>query len=263
MSRAILSLSVLLAAAFGASAHPVPKDNHDRTLVIRLTPSAVIVEYRLELDETRAALDMPKSELAKVASVAEFRPAFRRYFAPVLADNLVAKLDGAPLTFSCAEQRHFYTDHLRCDYRFEAPCQLESGREHAFTFREANFFEQSDSASKLLVSVVGEGGVVLKDVTVADAALQAKPGDQRGPKEEEKLRCAAATLVLTPKLVLAEYRGGLPPELDDRLGPESGQIVADAKPRPTVSTQEETGVRRGPEMGQVVATSKTGPEPLD
>ena len=45
------------------TAHPVPRDNHDRTLVVRLTPDAVVVDYRLEVDEFRASRDLPGEEL--------------------------------------------------------------------------------------------------------------------------------------------------------------------------------------------------------
>ena len=50
-----------LLAAFGplsaASAHPVPREAHDRTILVRLTSDAqggqvvVLVDYRLEVDE--------------------------------------------------------------------------------------------------------------------------------------------------------------------------------------------------------------------
>jgi ABC-type nickel/cobalt efflux system permease component RcnA len=259
MSRALVSLSALLVAALPVSAHPIPKDNHDRTIVVRLTPRAVVVEYRLEVDEARAALDMPKVELNKIGSVAEFRPAFRRYFAPVLADNLVAEIDGKRLTFSCVEQRHFYTDHLRCDYRFEAPWPIDRGRDHTFAFRESNYHDLN-SVDKLLLSIAGEGDIVLSDVKVADAALQAKPGDQRQGDDDEKLRTAAATVRLTEKAPLAEYRAGLPPDLDpERLPPEPDEVVAVSKPRPPELGP--TAARSAPVPGQVVAETRPGPKP--
>src|SRR5262249_55629577 len=114
------------------AAHPVPKDNHDRTLVVRLTPAGLIVDYRLELDEYRAARDLPRSELEGVDSRKDFHAAFRRYHADVLANNLFAALDGKPLEFSCTQQRHQILDHVRCDYRSRARWKLSPGKPPRF-----------------------------------------------------------------------------------------------------------------------------------
>src|SRR5438067_808077 len=129
----------LLAAPGVAGAHPVPRDNHDRTLVVRLTPGAVVVDYRLDVDEARAALDLSRAELARVSTRAEFYDAFTRSHAPYLAGNLDARLDGKPLTFTCVRQDYQMLDHLRCDYRFRAPWSPAPGKEHAFAFREGNY----------------------------------------------------------------------------------------------------------------------------
>ena len=52
-------------AALLLLAHPVPKDTHDRTLVVRLTSTGVIVDYRLEADAARAIEDLSKDQLAE------------------------------------------------------------------------------------------------------------------------------------------------------------------------------------------------------
>src|SRR5262249_7562293 len=110
---ALALLLCLVPAALHA--HPVPKDNHDRTREVYLTPTGVVVDYRLELDERRAVLDVRREALEGVDNPRKFHEAFRKHFAPLIADNLVATLDGEELTFRCVEQRSVVLDHVRCD----------------------------------------------------------------------------------------------------------------------------------------------------
>jgi ABC-type nickel/cobalt efflux system permease component RcnA len=175
-----------------ASSHPVPKDNHDRTIVVSVTPPAVVVEYRLEVDEARAALDMREVGFEGITTPDEFRAAFTKYIAPILASNLVARLDSEALKFTCTDRKHQVLDHLRCDFRFEARWQLMPGSKHSFTFREGNY--DLDDFSRLAVSLQGTSGVQLEGVTAPSTALQELPPMDRGPKDMEKLRRLAATV---------------------------------------------------------------------
>src|SRR5712691_10020734 len=91
--------------AVPAGAHPVPKNNHDRTIVVRLQKSAkpnhltVRVEYRLEVDETTVLLDDMKPFWDEVDFVRyknkplEYYAEFTRIYAPILADRLVARMN--------------------------------------------------------------------------------------------------------------------------------------------------------------------------
>ena len=83
--RLAVTLSLLLLCPMKGNAHPVPKDNHDRALIVRLTPDAVVVDYRLEVDEARAVLDLPKRALAGVTSRRDIHAAFARHSAQALA----------------------------------------------------------------------------------------------------------------------------------------------------------------------------------
>ena len=194
MNRAILSLCLVLASAGFVRAHPIPKNNHDRTIVVRLTPRAVVIDYVLEVDELSAVNDLPRAEWAKLTDRGQFFAVFLRYFAPVLGNNLVASLDGEPLAFICVAQQYKILDHLRCEYRYEAAWDIKPEKEYVFTLRESNY--DLDSVSKLLLSVQGEGGVLLKPFIAPDATLQAKTAEDRGPGDDERLRKVAATLVL-------------------------------------------------------------------
>src|SRR5215831_13505911 len=99
-SLCLSSLCLCVSVVQPSFAHPVPSDNHDRTIVVRLTAEAVFVEYRLELDELRAQRDLPRSEIAKIASRTDFYNVFTNYFAGILAGNLIARLDDKELSFT-------------------------------------------------------------------------------------------------------------------------------------------------------------------
>src|SRR5579871_2440721 len=84
---------VLLIATFvfttPLAAHPVPRSAHDRVIVVRLTPDALIVDYHLEIDEwTVVFKDLPAvletDELAKLKRD-DFYPTFVKSYGPVLA----------------------------------------------------------------------------------------------------------------------------------------------------------------------------------
>ncbi len=191
-----LAFLVLLLATPSVWAHPVPRDNHDRTLVVRLTPDAVEVDYRLELDEYRAALDLPPDGLEGVTDRESFCAAFTRYHAGFLGNNLVAKLDGKPLEFTCIRQRHQLLDHIRCDFRFRAPWRLAADKGHRFTFRESNY--ELDSVSSLQLSLDGSTQLTLHNVIAPDDDLLALPADKRKPGDGERLRKVSATVLAVP-----------------------------------------------------------------
>jgi ABC-type nickel/cobalt efflux system permease component RcnA len=201
---------MLLAAAVPAPAHPVPRDNHDRTLVVRLTPEAVVVDYRLELDEYRAALDLPREDLKGVVTREDFYSAFTRVHAGFLGNNLVARLDGKLLEFTCVGQHHQLLDHVRCDFRFRAQWKLAADRPHRFSFRESNY--ELDTVSILHVSLDGSPNLTLRDVVVPDDALLARPASKRQPGDSERLRKVSATVLAVPSYLPGLAHPALPPD---------------------------------------------------
>jgi hypothetical protein len=148
---------LLLFALFvvpAASAHPVPRKSHDRTVIVKLTAEAVVVDYRLEVDEWTAVNDLvavlEREDLAKLNSPSEFYAAFTMAYAPVLADNLTAKFGGQPLTFTCESHKHQVLDHLRCDFVFRAPWKPMA--DGAFAFYEGNYELESGRVNLSLVA---------------------------------------------------------------------------------------------------------------
>jgi ABC-type nickel/cobalt efflux system permease component RcnA len=235
--RHILGVFLLLLLVPAAQAHPVPRDNHDRTLVVRLTPEAVVVEYRLEVDEYRATLDMPRAELAGVDSRKGFYAAFARYHADLLANNLAATLDGRTLEFTCVGQRYQLLDHVRCDFRFRAPWTLSAGGAHRFTFRECNY--EQESFNVVLLSLDNSPQLTLRDVTVPDEELLARPAAQRKPGDDERLRRASAVVLSLPSFLPGVARLALPPDPElvrDGASEALRGVVGRAKPVPSYPT---------------------------
>ncbi len=141
MKRALFSLCIVLSAAPFVAAHPIPQNNRDRTIVVHLTPTAVIVDYRLELDEQKAYDELPIAVKLRFKDRSEIPAVFLPYFAPVVAGNLVATIDEKPLVFTPVSKYYWdrILDHQRYDYRFEAKWNPAPGVEHTFTLRKATF----------------------------------------------------------------------------------------------------------------------------
>jgi nickel/cobalt exporter len=238
MNRTLLgslaSLCLCATAVSSASAHPVPSENHDRSILVRLTPTAVVVEYRLEVDESRAGLDLPKAEIAKIKSRDDLHSTFCRYFADVLAGNLVAELDGTPLEFRSVSHRFTLRDelnrplgHLRCEYRMEAAWHPTADTPHRFAFRESNY--ELEDFNRLHLSFATGEGVDAQNVSAPDAALLVrKPADFQ-PGDAERLRKAACTFRLIPVAPRGIDKPALPPDFAD-LKSEPEDAAASAKP---------------------------------
>jgi ABC-type nickel/cobalt efflux system permease component RcnA len=216
----VAAIAALLLLAPLVHAHPVPANNHDRYLLVRLTPTAVVVDYRLEVDETRAGLDLPPSELARVGPGSDWRQLFCKYFGDVFANNLTAELDGKPLEFACVSAKYTLRDdqnrplgHLRCEFRMQANWTASAGADHKFTFREGNYL--LEDFSRLQPQLVATESLSLEAVTAPDAALLARsPGDFR-PGDAERLRNLTATFRLVPATPHAANKPALPPDFSD------------------------------------------------
>src|SRR5262245_37414281 len=109
--------------------HPVPRQAHDRTIVVHLTADGVTVDYRVEVDDwTVVYVDLPaiddRVDLKKLSKPKDYYDAFVDGYAPLFANNFTATLDGQPLKFTCVKRQHQLIDHLRCDFVFKAEWRL-------------------------------------------------------------------------------------------------------------------------------------------
>jgi ABC-type nickel/cobalt efflux system permease component RcnA len=211
--------SLLAVAAVGlapppAHAHPVPKDNHDRTIVVRLSREAdgdqviVTVAYRLEVDEwTVIEQDMPPFadeipfEKFGRRKIDEFFGEFTRIYAPILARKLRAEIDGKPLTFACVKRAHAVRDeqgqllgHLRCDFEFRAAAPVAPGKPHRFQFREGNYLLQKGLID---VSLSASDRLRLLESVAPSEELKKRAVNLQAPGDDDRLREVSATFELT------------------------------------------------------------------
>jgi nickel/cobalt exporter len=187
--------SVLGTRAF---AHPVPKKIHDRVITVRLAADSVTVAYHLELDELTAFEELSavaeQADLAKVTRD-NFYDTFTRLYAPVLAGNLTATLDGKPLDFRCVRRQAEVKDSVWCDFVFQATWQLSPSGRHTFIFREGNYEEE---AGQIKLSLAADPSVRLLEKTEPDEALKNRLATDLRPGDAERLRKASATFALAP-----------------------------------------------------------------
>jgi ABC-type nickel/cobalt efflux system permease component RcnA len=193
--RLLLCLAVLPAPSL--SAHPIEEKVYDRIISVRLTDSAVVVSYVLEVNGRTAYNDVPdlvsKAELADITSAEQVYRAFLNGLEPQLRKTLYSTLDGKELKFVCKEKQFRVPDHLSCAYRFEAVWQPTAGTRHQFLFREANF---EDEKGTVRLSLTPAGEVKLIASTQPDEALlKRNPLDYR-PGDQERLRTASAVFEL-------------------------------------------------------------------
>lgn len=93
---------------------------------MQLTADALLVRYHLEIDEwTVVFKDLPAlfepAQLGKFQTPREFYEAFAKSYGPILAGNLLGKLEGRELTFTCVRHSQQVTDSVQCDFVFRAP----------------------------------------------------------------------------------------------------------------------------------------------
>ena len=68
--------------------HPVPKENHDRRILLRTTQDRIQVLYRHEVDETRALYDLTEHEV-DLSHIRDRNDVYRAY-----ADLLRKRIPG-------------------------------------------------------------------------------------------------------------------------------------------------------------------------
>ncbi len=253
MRAIVLAAVALLVAALPSRAHPVPKDNHDRTIVVRLTPEAVVIDYRLEVDEFRALRDLEGVELGRLRDRKDIHAAYLRHFAPLLMNNLVVRLDGREVDLTCAQQSFRLLDHVRCDYRFVGKWRLDAGRPHAFRFDDGNFHEDEVSAIHLTLDASPE--LTLTEVVAPDDDLLSRPPDRLGPGDRDRLKRLTATARAEPSFRAGVARPALPPDPDpSRPGPAGKarrRLAAQSKP----DTPEPGGIVRSNPPAEVTPAS--------
>src|SRR5262249_52377137 len=154
------------------------------------------IDYRLKVDELRAVRDLPESVARQARDRRHLHRLYLDYMGPVLANNLVVEMGGAELELRGVGATQQVTDHLRCDYRFEAPWPRGGEGPRRLRLRDGNWSE--DDFSVLRLAVVAAPGVEVAALTAPDEALLSRPPSERRPGDGERLRSASATFLPGP-----------------------------------------------------------------
>lgn len=253
-NRLLLALLVSLSPCLLVStdAHPVPKDNHDRTIVLTLTPDAVLVDYRLEVDEFRAVRDLDGLDLGPIRERKDIHAAYLRHMTPVIQNNLVVQLDGTELELTCIEKSYRVLDHVRCDFRFRAAWKLVKDKDHAFRFVDGNFHDDSVSAIHLVVT--GSPELTLLDVAAPDDELLRRPPDKQKPGDRERLKRVTATVRAVPSFQAGVVRPALPPDPDPVRDGAVGRAVRVAAVTKPVPTETVARARTNPPTEEIASS---------
>lgn len=207
--------------------HPVPRRCHERKITVHLTPAALIIHYRLEVDTLTIIQDdlaAFEDHVANVTTLDGFYSAFARFYEPIIARNLLVTLDGQRLELKGTQKGYRLTDdggqpldHVRCDFVFQAPWRLEPAVRHELSFRETNYAQELGRLQLTLTSVTP---IQILSKTEPEVALQTRPPEQLGPGDDKRLRTLSAAFRLAasdtesqvaslpPHVAAAEERGG-------------------------------------------------------
>ena len=202
LGRSSLALVVLAALIPTSFAHDVPKNTHDRTIVVRLVKPdepgklALHVDYKLEVNEwTVINKELETYDL----DVLDYRgkpiplyTTFAQRLAPVLAFRLTAKVNGRRIEFKPLEQKADLWDdqrtplgHLRCDFVFEATGELLADKENELFFRDDTYIDED---GKIDVSFANDAGWTILRKTVPGQTVKNRLPREREDGDDDRLR---------------------------------------------------------------------------
>jgi ABC-type nickel/cobalt efflux system permease component RcnA len=159
------------------------------------------VEYRLEVDPATVILEDMKPfedqvDITRFENRLDYFKEFARIYAPILADQLIAKCNGAAVTFVCKGHKETLRDengeplgHVRCDFEFYAVLPCSTDADNVFIFREGNYLEQEGNIDLKLAT---DGKVRIIARTEPDEAVKNRPANERLPGDDARLRLVEA-----------------------------------------------------------------------
>ncbi|MGL6075055.1 MAG: hypothetical protein ACRC8S_12925 [Fimbriiglobus sp.] len=199
MVRFWTTLCVLMAWALCATAHPLPNLRFDRVVHVRLSGTKVIVKYTLDLNDWTMAIDgnriLSPQDTKNLTGAQAFAKKYAERKAPLLADNLRAKLGDQGLTFVTEKVGiEPDRDHLRVQFQFTATWPTTTNPNEMFTFEDQNFEDQVGQITLTLDAA--NDTVELTDV-VEPVDLRGKSSLDFKPGDDLRARRASAKLVLS------------------------------------------------------------------
>jgi ABC-type nickel/cobalt efflux system permease component RcnA len=202
MHRLTVSLVALtLLAGLGtAAAHPVARLHHDRSIQLRLSGTAINVEYTLALDGWTLVRDLApfSKEIGSPDDAQALYAAYARIYGPRLAQGLAAQLQGKELRFDYLSYQLKIEDHLRYTFQMKSVVPgsvARSGVALTLSVTDSNFALEPGNFS---IALCGDEGIDIKESNVA-ADLEKAPVtalQEVEPQQEEKLRTAVITFFI-------------------------------------------------------------------
>jgi len=191
----LLSVISTVMWATPAVAHPVPRRSHDRVIEVRLRPTEVAVNFRLEVDEwTVVFVDLPAllepSDLKRLTKPSEFYETFVQRIAPLLADQVYVTLDGKPLPLRCVDVQFQVRDSVQCEFIFQADLSALPGRSYRLDVRDDTYPQEP---GRVKLSLAEGDGVRVVNRVGPSPSLQARAAIDLKPGDDERLRTLGAT----------------------------------------------------------------------
>lgn len=218
---------VVYLIATTASAHPVNKEDYDRTIVVRLQKTEapatirVRIEYRLEAmpatilfkdmrdyrDQYKIVDYFPGKEL-------EYYAHFARIYEPILAERLIASVNKKSLEFHGVSRKQTLRDddgsslgHLRCDFVFETTFERDQHAKTRFEFQDQTYLLEP---GRIMLSFVNETGLAAESVVAPDDALR-----KSARSDDDRLREVTVVFGIAPTVdtkTTTEPQAALPRE---------------------------------------------------
>jgi nickel/cobalt transporter (NicO) family protein len=193
MKRLALTGLILAALTATVCAHPIAPDHHDRFVLVRLTPSAVLVEYTLALDSRTMVKDLlPFPDIDWMGGQKKVEKAYSEIYGPRVAEGVFAQTSNQELAFRCERvDVKEEADHWRFVFLLKAPLHLGARPKHRFLLTDSNFATQ---AGVFKLAVRSEGLVEILESNVESDLERAHPYNLRGFNEkDEQIRSTKVT----------------------------------------------------------------------
>jgi ABC-type nickel/cobalt efflux system permease component RcnA len=197
----ILAVCALWLVPAAALAHPVPRMHHDRTLLIRLEPTAIVIEYTLALDDWTLLRDLQPfaGQLDFASGAKALYPGYEKIYGPLLAQGMAIEVDGKEVAAKfagCAFSKE--SDHLRYVFTFRAPFAADATRrEHTARITDSTFAYQP---GEFRLGVRGEAGAAITQCNAPDHPNKGRAYalHEYDEQEQEQLRTARVSFRILP-----------------------------------------------------------------
>jgi ABC-type nickel/cobalt efflux system permease component RcnA len=201
-----------------ADGHPVPRSEHDRNVTVTWRADGVFIKYRLEIDEytllttvARWLADQP-GDTRKPIGPKEIADEYIKKMRAVIPDNLIGKLDGNDLHFTCTGGSVLFRDSAQFEFRLKAAVGLNPGK-HTLAVEDINFLDK-----KGRLAMKFEAGPPLTVQRVSE------PPESHVTEATEADRRTVSATVLLP--------GTLPPESQPTPPPDVVESPPSPEPEP-------------------------------